>query len=512
LSKVELFERIRRDKREEGVSIRSLARRHSVHRRTVRQALASALPPPRSVPPREAPALGPWRPTIRAWLIDDQSAPRKQRHTARRVFQRLVDEHAVVVAESTVRRHVRTLRQEVGSDIAQVTIVACHPPGDEAEVDFGAATIILAGEPTIVHLFHLRLSCSGKGVTLAFLSPDQTAFLEGHAIAFEQLGGIPARIRYDNLTSAVTRVLKGRDRAETDRFVALRSHFGFDAFFCLPGQGGAHEKGGVEGEVGRFRRRHLVPMPKVESMAKLDALLAAADRRDDQRRIDGRSEIVGQAFAAERPSLRPLPNEPFDGGAMLRATVDRKARVCVRQRWYSVPAGLAGRQVTVRLGARTVEIVHDSRLLARHERSPHKGSQTLLLDHYLEVLARKPGALPSSLTLAQARETGALTHAHERFWTRTRRKLGDAAGTRALIEVLLLHRGLPFIAVHAALDAVEQVGSCDPALVAIEARRIADKRGQSALTVDRSEAAWGWSRPVPVLAGYDALLGSGAVR
>ena len=133
-------------------------------------------------------------------------------------------------------------------------------------------------------------------------------------------------------------------------------------------------------------------------------------------------------------------------------------------------------------------------VVARHERSPVKGSQTLLLDHYLEVLARKPGALPSSLTLAQARESGAFTRAHERFWKRARRKLGDAAGTRALIEVLLLHRRLPFVAVHAALDAVEAIGSCDPALVAIEARRIADGRGQTAVTVDAAERS-GWSRP-----------------
>ena len=166
----------------------------------------------------------------------------------------------------------------------------------------------------------------------------------------------------------------------------------------------------------------------------------------------------------------------------------------------------------VRLGARTVEALHDGRVVARHERSPRKGSQTLLLDHYLEVLARKPGALPSSLTLAQARESGAFTQAHERFWRRARRKLGDGPGTRALIEVLLLHRSLPFIALHAALDTVERMGSCDPALVAIEARRIADGRGSTAMTVDRSAAGRGWSRPVPALTGYDALIGSGAVR
>ena len=487
--------------------MRALARRHGVHRRTVRQALASALPPQRTTTPRAAPVLGAWKPLIRSWLIEDRAAPRKQRHTARRIWERLLDEHGATVAESTVREYVRELRPELGTGggLASVAIVACHGAGEEAEVDFGEATVILAGEATKVHLFHLRLSASGKAVTLAFLSPDQTAFLEGHAIAFARLGGVPGRIRYDNLTSAVKKVLVGRDRTETDRFIALRSHYGFDPFFCIPGQSGAHEKGGVEGEVGRFRRRHLVPVPRVADMAAFDALLVAADRRDDGRRIEGRAETVGQAFGAERPSLRPLPSEPFMAAVTLTARVDAKARICVRQRWYSVPAHLAGREVTARLGARHVEVLAGGALVARHERSQRKGTQTLALDHYLEVLVRKPGAMPSSLTLAQARAAGAITPAHERFWARARRKHGDAAGTRAFIEVLLLHRSLPFVAIHAALDTVERMRSADHELVAIEARRIADGRGATAVTPDRSDRR-GWSRPVPVLAGYDALL------
>ena len=504
---MELFERIRSDHREEGLSVRTLARRHRVHRRTVRQALASALPPPRSRPRRTAPVMGPWTPLIRAWLTEDLSAPRKQRHTARRVWQRLVDEHAAAVAEPSVRRVVRQVRAELEDRTTEVTIVARHAPGEEAEVDFGQATVIVAGEPLVIHLFHLRLSASARSVTLAFLGEDQAALLEGHVLALERLGGVPARIRYDNLTAAVAKVLQGRSRLETDRFIALRSHYGFESFFCEPGVRGAHEKGGVEGEVGRFRRRHLVPVPAVATLAGLDELLVEADAKDERRHVAGRPETIGQAFELEWPHLRALPDEPFEAAQPLRSRVDRKARICVRQRWYSVPAGLVGRRLDVRLGARSVEVHHGGRLVARHERSPEKGSQTLALDHYLEVLVRKPGALPSSLTLAQARDSGAFTSAHERFWKRARRKLGDGAGTRALIEVLLLHRQLPFVAVHAALDAVERVGSCDPALVAIEARRVADGRGQTAVAADTA-ARRGWSRPVPVLAGYDALLGS----
>jgi len=508
---VELFERIRRDHRKEGLSIRTLARRHEVHRRTVRQALASALPPPRVVPPRPAPALGPWKTTIDGWLTDDLTAPRKQRHTARRVWQRLLDEHGAEIGESTVRTYVSEVRRELLSGTTVVTIIALHPPGEEAEVDFGEATVILAGEPTIVHIFHLRLSHSGKAVHMPFLIEDQTAFLEGFAVAFERLGGVPARIRLDNLKAAVARILRGRDRIESERFTLLRSHYGFEAFYCEPGQSGAHEKGGVEGEVGRFRRRHLVPVPEVATFTELEAFFEAADRADDARRIDGRRETVAEAFAAERPSLRASTDEPFDAALTFSTGVDRKSRVRVRSGHYSVPVRLAGRDVRVRLGARWLELSHGGLMVARHARHARKGSQTLTLDHYLEVLVRKPGALPGSLTLAQARESGAFTSAHERFWKRARRKRGDAAGTRALIEVLLLHRRLPFIAVHAALDAVERVRSCDPGLVAIEARRITDGRDSTTIVIEHDERA-GWSRPVPVLSGYDALLETGVAR
>jgi len=213
--------------------------------------------------------------------------------------------------------------------------------------------------------------------------------------------------------------------------------------------------------------------------------------------------------AAERPALRALPTESFDATLPLRAKADRKARIAVRGSHYSVPAAFAGRELAVRLGGRTVTVTAGGREIARHERSTRKGAEVLVLDHYLEVLARKPGALPGSTVLAQARAAGGFTPAHERFWTRARRRLGDGGGTRALVAVLLLHRQLPFVAVHAALDTAERLGAVDPALVAIEARRIADGRGPTGV-VERP-ALRRFDRPAPSLAGYDALL-AGSTR
>ncbi len=483
-SRVEQFERIRRDGRDQGLSIRELARRHEVHRRTVRQALADAVPPERKTPARVAPVLGGYEATVRGWLVDDLDAPRKQRHTARRVWQRLVEEEGAAVAESSVRALVARLRTEIGTGRSLVTVPQTHPVGAEAEVDFGEFKAVIAGVMIKVFMFVLRLSHSGRAVHVAYANQAQESFLDGHVRAFAALGGVPtSMIRYDNLKPAVIRILLGRERWENPRFTALRSHYGFDSFYCAPGIGGAHEKGGVEGEIGRFRRRHLTPVPHVGSLAALNAALAAADGRDDARRIAARIETVGAAFARELDRLNPLPRTGFDVSMPLSCRVDAKARICVRQSYYSVPAHLAGRRVTARLGATTIKIITgDGKVVAEHTRSLHKGSEDLQLDHYLEVLARKPGAFSGATALVAARAGGGFTLTHQRFWDAARRELGDSAGTRALIGVLLLHRTTPVAALEAAMATALRLGRFEPDLVAVEARR----------------AATTWPVPIPV--------------
>jgi transposase len=331
-SRVELFEQIRRDRRLEELSIRELAERHGVHRRAVRQALESAVPPPRKThPPRRRPAIEPFATVIDGWLLEDKNAPRKQRHTARRVWQRLVAEHDATLAEVTVSRYVAHRRIELGLDQREVSIPQTHLAGAEAEVDFGEFYATIAGAVIKCWMFVMRLSHSGKAFHVTFGTQAQEAFLEGHVLAFEHFGGVAGRVRYDNLKPAVVRVLKGRDRTESERFTALRSHYGFDSFFCRPGIEGAHEKGGVEGEIGRFRRRHLVPVPKASSLAALNELLAAGDLLDDARVITGRPITIGAAFTIEAASLMPLPGEAFDPTRLLEARVDNRARVSVRQ-------------------------------------------------------------------------------------------------------------------------------------------------------------------------------------
>jgi transposase len=374
---VEQFERIRREHRDEGRSIRELAKRHGVHRRTVRQALADAVPPPRKVPERAAPVLGSYEGTVRGWLTADLDAPRKQRHTARRVWQRLIEEEGAVVAESSVRAMVAELKVEIGLVRRQVSGPQTHAPAEEAVVDFGEFVAVIAGTVVKVWMFVLRLSHSGKAVHVAYANQAQESFLDGHVQAFDRLGGVPTgMIRYDNLTPAVVRVALGRERFEHPKFIALRSHYGYDSFFCIPGIEGAHEKSGVEGEIGRFRRRHLTPVPHVGSLAALNVALAAADARDDGRRIGARTETIGAAAAREALLLNPLPSNDFDVATTLSCRVDAKARVCVRQSYYSVPARYAGRRLTARLGASTLVVLDGASVVAQHVPRCTKAART----------------------------------------------------------------------------------------------------------------------------------------
>ena len=286
----------------------------------------------------------------------------------------------------------------------------------------------------------------------------------------------------------------------------------------------------MEGEVGRFRRTHLVPVPEVDSLAELNARIVAADAADLHRRIGQRLRPVGDDLAVEAPLLRPVPAEPFPTALILSPRVDRYAQVMVRQCLYSVPVRLIGRRVRVELSASELVVVEGGRQVARHERVVARGGRVLVLDHYLEVLWRKPGALPGSTALSQARAAGTFTAAHDAFWAAARARHGDAEGTRALVEVLLLHRHQVHADVVAGLQAAVGVGATSADVVAVEARRAAERRQPTSgppaeptataaprpavvsLTERRLRALPEDDRPLPDVSVYDSLLGGAAER
>lgn len=504
---MEQFEQIRRDREGEGLSIRALAERHGVHRRAVRQALAAATPPARKAPEgRPAPALGAYHALIDDWLAADREAPRKQRHTARRIWQRLVEEHGAEVAETTVRDYVRARRRAIGMP-GEAYVPQIHHPGAEAEVDWGEATVIMRRVPIQVGLFYLRACHSGASFVGAFPRMTQQAFLEGHAEAFEHFGGVFALIRYDNLTSAVRLVLRGRRRVEADRFVAMRSHYRFASAFTLVGLAGAHEKGGVEGEVGRFRRRRLVPVPEVGSWGELDRLIAAGVRHDLERRIVGRPETVGEAMSRERALLSPLPDERHLAGESSSPRVDAKALVSVRQSRYSVPVGLVGMRVEARIGAREVVVSHRGREVARHERSYERLAVVASLDHYLDLLRDKPGALAGSVALHQERERGAWPVILDELWGKIAERYGPSEAARHMVEVLLLAREVGPLQMTSAVAGALAAGAYDGRAVALLARRAA--RAPVPAIVDLPERLSATARPTPRLDDYDQLLERG---
>ena len=505
-SRLELFEQIRRDRDREELSIHELARRHGVHRRTVRQALASALPPARKrAQGRPAPKLGAYRELIDGWLTADREAPPKQRHTARRVFERLSDEHGVQVSERQVRRYVRERRRALGELVDELFVPLCHQPGAEAEVDWGEATVVLGGVETKVFLFLMRACFSGACFVQAHTRETQQAFLEAHVAAFDFFGGTFSLVRYDNLRSAVRKVLKGRRRVEADRFVCLRSHYLYESSFTRPGKQGAHEKGGVEGEVGRFRRAHLVPVPEVSSLAELNGLLAVACLADLRRTIRGRRETVSEALAKEVELLRALPDEPFDAAEHASPRADQKALVTVRQNQYSVPVALAGLRVAARIGAREIALSHDGREVACHPRLDGRFGVSAQLDHYLELLALKPGALGRSLALAQERERGAWPECFDELWQAIEARVGASEAARQLVDVLLLCRELGLARVELAVRGALAAGAHDGRAVAVLVRR--SERTQPEPLEGLDERLSATQRPEPDLARYDRLLG-----
>ncbi len=508
-SRVEQFEQIRRDRDREGLSLRALAVRHGVHRRTVKQALASPLPPVKRAPVgRPAPKLGAYRAVIDGWLEADRDAPRKQRHTARRVHRRLVDEHGAEVAESTVRQYVRERKRAMGWAVGEVFVPQVHAPGAEAEVDWGEALVVLGGVSVKVHLFVMRASFSGAAFCQASLVETQQAFLELHVQAFEWFGGVFAKIKFDNLKSAVKRVLKGRRRVESDRFVALRSHYLFASQFTTPGLEGAHEKGGVEGEVGRRRRNHLVPVPELRDLAELNALLLAGCEQDLGRRIDGRLLTVGEAWATERPVLLPLPAEAFDVCETAAPRVDAKSLVTIRQNRYSVPVALAGLKVSARIGARVITINRGGRQVARHERLHGKFGTSAQLDHYLELLQRKPGGLEHSVALGQERDRGHWPECFDRLWAGLTERYGRSDAARQMVDVVLLCRDHGPAGVELAVRGALTAGAIDGRAVAVLARRAQSTgRALPAPLTDLDARLQGHERPAPDLTDYDQLLG-----
>jgi transposase len=501
-TKVELFEQIRREYEHGGGTIRGIARKFGIHRRMVREAILSAVPADRKAPERESPKLEPARAFIELILEADRKAPRKQRHTAHRIWCRIKAElPEVEVAECTIRRYVRKRKMELRLVGQEPFVPQSYRWGEEAQVDWYEAYADIGGEREKAYMFCMRSMASGGAFHCAFPHASQQAFLEAHERAFTYFGGVFKKLRYDNLRSAVKKILRGHQREETTRFIAFRSHWDFESEFCTPAEG--HEKGGVEGEGGYFRRNHMVPVPNVASWEELDAQLLRFSKEDEQRIIGERTQTVGAGMLLEREHLKPL-KEGFDLAAIHYPKVNASGCVKVLTNFYSTPLPV-GIEVQVKVQAAYVEIWHQGKCVAQHERCFQRQQKVLNLEHYLEALTKKPGALAGSTPLEQWRAQGRWPASFDRFWEALKQRRGKQSGTRAMIEVLLLGRQYGYALLKEALEKALDLSCFD-----VEAVRLlltVEQRGKreprEAVEVGALRA---YDRPQPTTRNYDQLL------
>jgi len=304
------------------------------------------------------------------------------------------------------------------------------------------------------------------------------------------------------LKAAVKKILRGFRREETARFIAFRSHWRFASEFCTPEE--PHEKGGIEGEAGYFRRNHWVPIPRARDLAELNTQLLAACRADESRVIAGRNEPVGTMMIEERAHLLPLAEQDFELAEVCFPRVDGLGCVRVRTNLYSVPAK-PGRTVEVRLYPSYVEVRDEGRCIARHERCYRRQQQVLDLEHYLDVLERKPGALAGAKPLAAWRARGLWPAAYDRLLQELIRRHGKQSGTRQMIQLISLIKEHGHDRLRAAVERALALGCSDAAAIR-HLMGAAELAHPPDVIIELGELSQ-FERPVPAITQYDGLLG-----
>ena len=446
--RVEFYAAVRRSVYVEGLSERAAARRFGLARETVRKMLRYRLPPGyRRATPIRCPKLDAFTGVIDQILTDDQQRPKKQRHTAKRIWERLCVEHAFTGGYTIVKDYVR--RQKLGGQ--EMFVPLAHPPGD-AQADFGEALVVIDGVECTAHYVVVDLPHSDDAFVQAFPAETTEAFCEGHNAAFRYFGGVPRGIVYDNTTLAVAKILGDGTRQRTQSFSELHSHYVFDDRFGRPGKG--NDKGKVEGLVGYARRNFFVPVPRVARWDALNADVARQCRARRGQRLRRHTETIGERFARDRAALLPLPPVPYEACDTRPTRVTSLSLVRYRRNDYSVPTAYGHRDVAVKGYVDVVVIVCGSEEIARHRRS--YGREELIVDplHDLALLERKTGALDQAAPL-----TGwALPDEFLRLRRLLETRLGKA-GTREYVQVLRLLEDVRLAHVRGAIQDALRLGA-----------------------------------------------------
>jgi len=393
MRRVGLYRRVRQAYYRDGKGIRELSRETGLHRDTIRKMLLFSIPPGyrRKDPPKK-PKLDPFRGVIDAILEDDANRPRKQRHTARRIFDRLRDEHGFSGGYTIVKDYVRSKRQSS----REMFVPLSHPPG-HAQADFGEALAVIGGVEKKIRFFVMSLPHSDGMFVKAYPAETTEAFLDGHNAAFAFFGGVPMSVLYDNTKLAVSRITGDGERIHTRRFDELLSHYLFEPRFGRPGKG--NDKGKVEGLVGYARRNFLVPIPRFDSFGSLNKFLEEQCRKYQDRVLRSHKESIGERFELDKDSFLPLPPFPYDACDKVETKVSSMSLVRYKTNDYSVPVAYGHRDVQVRAYVDEVVISCGTEEIARHKRSWEK--EDFIFDplHYLPLLERKTGALDQAAPL-----------------------------------------------------------------------------------------------------------------
>jgi transposase len=444
---VDQKEIIRREYFIKRKSMRQIAREFHHSRKTILKAIMDpGIPEYTRKKPRDKPMIGPYLPIITQWLQEDRQRPSKQRHTAKRIYDRLKDEYGFTGGERTVRREVSLLKEKVPDSHVPQT----YRPADGATFDFGEAQVVMDGTERKVRLACMRLDYSSKFFVCALPSERSEGLFESHIQAFQYLEGVPDRIRYDNMKQAVGKILKGRNRHEQSSWVAFRSHFLFDVDYCTPGKG--QEKGGVENLVGYVRRNFLVPVPVAQDFRSLNAYLVDCCERDSRERTRW-GKAVHDLWLEEKAKLRPLPEKMPEACVPVVAKVNRRQMVRFANNWYSVPPQFVGKTVIVKAFVFRVMIALAEKVIAVHARSYDRDEEILDPHHYLPVLLRKPGAFERATPII----AWPLPPAYDTYRRRLKERHEGSTGIKEYIRILMLLKDHPVDEVTAA---VEKALSC----------------------------------------------------
>ena len=433
-----------------GESKRSVCREYDIHWDTLKKILQHSDPPGyRMSAPRKKRALEAFVPFIEQILHEDRNAPRKQRHTAKRIFERLKAEHGYCGGYTVIKDAVRVWRNQHG----EVFVPLLHSPG-EAQVDFGQAEIEWKEVRWTAAMFAMTLPYSDAIFLCLFPRECTEAFLEGHRRAFEFFGAVPSRISYDNLKIAVAQHTGPHERELTPAFLRLISHYLFKPHFCRVRR--ANEKGHVENLIGFSRRNFLVPVPRTESFAALNATLEVQCRADLGRTLRSKKRSKSMLLDEERVHLLPLPASAFEAARTATAKANSLSLVRFDRNDYSVPSAYAHRELTVSAGVEQLRVLCGTEVIATHERCWEKARTLFDPVHYLALLERKPGALD----FARPLQDWALPECFDLLRRRLEAEFDDG-GTRRYIQVLRLLERVRISDLSAAIERALELGVHD---------------------------------------------------